>query len=139
VVFAVLAFVASALTFTPPPEAPATGRYAVSDVAVGTVARGVSSSIQHREDHTGVAVLVTVDPLRLDLIGHRGPNSTSSPLIRRGVLTGSFACERSVVGVAAARARVTGLSYSEVATTLARARLGAEAAQSTGPPAIFLL
>lgn len=139
VVFAVLAFVAAALTYSPSPGYTAEWRSSAPDLTVGTVTRGDLSSIQAHEERSDAAALVGVDPLRLDLIGQRGHNYLPCPHPRGAAPVGDHACERSIASVAAVRARITELSYSEVATTLARARVGAAAAHSTGPPSTPLI
>lgn len=134
VVVAVLAFITAALTYTPTPGPPAERGGAAPDLAVGAAIHADLSSIQASADHPIDAALIGMDRLRLDLIGHRGQNFSPGKAIRRGALVGNDASERSIAGVAAARARIIELSHLEVATTLADALLGVDAAHSTGPP-----
>lgn len=138
VIFAILACFAAALTYSPSPGYTAEWRSAAPDAAAGAVTRGAGSSIQANEDLQRDAALIGTHSLRFDLVGQRGPQHSPSPDPRGGGLTGGLADDRRVTGAAAARVRMIDLSYREVATILAHARVGAAASHSTGPPPTLL-
>lgn len=137
VIFAALACFAAALTYSPSPGYTAEWRPA-APAAVGAVARAGAGITQAYEGSQGDTALVAFQSLRFDLAGHRGPQQLLRQVPRGGGLSGSLETDHCSLGAASARVRMVDLSYREVATILAHARVGSAASHSTGPPPTLL-